>query len=333
MALVTTLQQVKDAGLKIMFTNNMNTLADMSAAERRFILPITGADLLRTLQKTPLDPKYSELVSVAQRAIAHLAYWLDLPTLQVQIADNGLSSFANTNRQAAHRWEYKEVQEMLESKGCEALEELLELLHANSTELGWQAPQAYQSFFITGKDFAGYFNLYEPYRTFELLRPVVKQVEDQFIIATTGEDLYQALLALAAPEGLEKQAITLIKKALAQLTIKTAIEVLPVKISSGGFTVLLSHSNEIPNGTEEQAPTSLMSLTYKSCERSGNTYLSQLKQLLDSKASADVFPAYFNSELYTPTVAPAQDPALMDRDQLRHPHCIQQPSKNKVFFL
>lgn len=327
MALVTTLQQVKDAGLKIMFTNNMNTLADMKAAERRFILPITGAELISTLQSSPLDPKYNELLSVAQRAIAHLAYWLDLPTLQVQIADNGLSSFANNSRQAAHRWEYKEVQEMLQNKGCEALEELLELLHAKSTELGWQAPQAYQSFFITGKDFAGYFNLFQPYRTFELLRPVVKQAEDQFIIATTGEDLYQALLNNTDPTPAEKAAITLIKKALAQLTIKTAIEVLPVKISSGGFTVLLDSNTDQPNGSEEQAPTSLMSLTYKSCERSGNTYLQQLKQLLDSKASADVFPAYFNSQLYTPPVAP--DPTTEDRDRCSN----QQPSKNKVFIL
>jgi len=327
MALVTTLQQVKEAGLKIMFTNNMNTLADMKAAERSYILPLLGADLLSTLQSTPLDPKYNELLSIAQRAEAYLAYYLDLPTLQVQIADNGLSSFANANRQAAHRWEYKEVQEMLQNKGCEALEELLELLHAKATEFNWQAPQAYQSFFITGKDFAGYFNICQPYRTFELLRPVVKQVEDQYIISTIGEDLYQALLITAAPAPVELQAITLIKKALAQLTIKTAIEVLPVKISSGGFTVLLDSNPDQPNGSEEQAPTSLMSLTYKSCDRSGNTYLSQLKQLLDSKASADVFTAYFNSELYTPAVAP--DPTTEDRHRCRN----QPPTKNKVFIL
>jgi len=311
MAIVTTLQQVKEAGLKIMFTNNMNTLADMRAAERKYILPLTGADLLSILQTAPLDSKYNELLSIAQRAEAYLAYYLDLPTLQVQIGDNGLSTFANTNRQAAHRWEYKEMQEMLESKGCEALEEMLELLHAKRTELGWQMPAAYQSFFITGKDFATYFNIYQPYRTFELLRPVVRQVEDQYIIATTGAELYQALLATTAPKPLEAQAITLIKKALAQLTIKTAIEILPVKISAYGFTVLLSDSAERPNGGEEQAPASLMSLTLASCERSGNTYLSQLRLLLDSNASADIFPEYLNSVLYT-APAPEEDP-LPDR--------------------
>src|SRR5436305_9336413 len=106
MPLVTSLQHVKDAGLKIMFTNNMNTLADMRAAERRFILPIIGAELLSTLQQSPLDPKYNELLIIAQRAEAHLAYMLDLPTIQVQIGDGGLSSLSNGNRQAAHRWEF-----------------------------------------------------------------------------------------------------------------------------------------------------------------------------------------------------------------------------------
>ena len=74
-----------------------------------------------------MDAKYNELLSIAQRAEAHLAYMLDLPTIQVQIGDGGLSSLTNGNRQAAHRWEFKEVQEMLENKGCEALEEMLEL--------------------------------------------------------------------------------------------------------------------------------------------------------------------------------------------------------------
>jgi hypothetical protein len=332
MPLVTTLQQVKDAGLKIMFTNNMNTLADMKAAERRYILPIVGADLLSILLQAPVDQKYSELLNIAQRAEAHLAYWLDLPTIQVQIGDGGLSSFTNTNRQAAHRWEYEAVKDMLEQKGCEALEELLELLHANSTDFNWQIPQDFQSFFVTGKEFSGYFNLYQPYRTFELLRPVVKQVEDQYIIATIGEDLYQALLNPTEVEltALEKQAITLIKKALAQLSIKTAIELLPVKISAGGFTVILDRDNDKVSGNEEQAPANLMSLTHASCERSGNTYLSQLRQLLDSNASADIFPAYFNSDLYTAPVVP--DPALQDRDQLRH-HGRHHHPKHKVFIL
>lgn len=315
MPLIKNIQQVRDAGLKISFTNNGTQLADMKAAERQFLLPILGTALLTALQATPApDDKFSELLSVAQRAEAHLAYWMDLAVIQTTITDSGLRTFDNNNSQAAHRWEYKEVQDMLEKKGCEALEEMLELLHDNAADWGWQMPGNYNSYFVTGKDFSAYFFLFEPFRTFNQLRPVMKQVEDQYIITTIGEDLFIDLLNKATLTPLELKAFKLIKKAVAQFTIKMAIEVLPVKISNGGFTVLLTDSSDKPNGQEAQAPTSLMALTHAACEKSGNTYLEELKQLLNTSASAEVFPVYFNSSFYTAPVA-SQD--AVNRNQNR----------------
>ena len=313
MPLINNIQQAKDAGLKIQFSNTNPTLADMKAAERRFLLPILGKDLLNILLQ-PSDEKYNELLSVAKRAEAHLAYWLDLPVIQTQITDGGLRTFENNNSQAAHRWEYKEVQDMLQQKGCEALEEMLEILHENATDFNWQMPAAFNSVFLTGNDFAQYFALYQPFRTFEQLRPVIKQAEDQYIISTIGQEFYTALLASQNLTELDKKVIVLIKKALAQLTIKIAVEILPVKISAGGFTVLLSASNDEPNGTQQQAPGNFMSLLHSSCDKAGNAYISQLVQLLDASASDSVFTAYFSSSLYT---APIPETDIINRNANR----------------
>jgi hypothetical protein len=303
MPLITDIATVKQY-VKVMFNSSNASLADMTGAEIRFLVPILGQTLYAALLATPTTPPYDDLAEYCKRAVAPLAYWTDLPTLQTQISDGSVGTFVSNNMQAAHRWEFEELSEALADKGCFALENLLQFLFDNAADYSWTVPLNYDLIFLTGKEFNKYYNIYQPYRTFEMLRPLLREVEDQEIRSIIGDGFFEELRDNDAPNDDEKKVIELIKKAVASLTIKKAVERLPVKISAFGFTVMLSRNPDRAVQGEENAPTDQMSLLHTSVKKSGESYLVKLKDLLNANASDSVFATYFASDFYQAPIAP-----------------------------
>ena len=211
--------------------------------------------------------------------------------------------------QAAHRWEYNEVKDNLADKGAYAIEALLKYLFDNIDDYDeWADSEEYQEaaslIFTTGTDFNKYFRLHLPFRTWWEFRALISEVEDFYINSAIGKDFFKSLKDNAEDASAEeKEAITLIKKSVAHLTIIRAIEKKSVKISPLGFTVKsLGAYSEGTGYDDEQAPGTDLSMLYASCERSGEAYLLQLIEYLNSKASETVFADFFTSDKY---VAPS----------------------------
>jgi hypothetical protein len=303
MALINTIEDIRKYGVKAMFFNEDSSLADITGAELQFLQPLLGQTLYEeVLAQAQVDSAIKTLVDLCKRVVAPLAYWMELPLLQINISDKGIGSFSSENMQAAHRWEYEELKDALADKGCYALEQLLQHLFDNKSTYNWTLPVDYKTTFLTGKEFAKYYPVYQPYRTFESLRPIVKQVEDQYVRTTVGDEFFEYLRDNAAPTAEEKNALDFLKKAIANLTIKTAIEVLPVKLSTNGFTVLLGDAGDKKTKGEQSAPSALLNITYTSVERTGESYLMRLKDYLNSKASDSVFSTFKNSSYYAAPV-------------------------------
>jgi hypothetical protein len=233
--------------------------------------------------------------------------------MQTKITDNGISTFENTSQQGAHRWEFEALRDMLADKGCYALEALLAHLYEHAADYGWTQPDDYKLIFTTGKDFNIYYPLYQPYRSFESMRAVVRRVEDEFIRSSIGDDFFEELRDATAPTAEEIIAIKILKKAVAPLSIATSVEMLPIKSTPYGFTVLLQASEKANQG-EGQAPDNLLSMMRNNAERSGQSYLLQLKEYLNKTASESVFATYFASEFY---VSPATTAAAVNPNSLR----------------
>jgi hypothetical protein len=298
MALITDIATARQY-VKVNFTNGESSLADMSAADARFLVPVLGQTLYNTLLSSLTNPTYATLIDLCRKAVAPLAYWMDLPNMQTQITDRGVGTFTSNNMDSAHRWEFEQLRESLAEKGCWALEQLLQHLYDNATTYTWTPADEYKLIFLTGKEFYKYFPVFQPYRTFETLRQQVRQVEDNYVRVLIGDDFFEELRDKANPSAAEKKAIAAMKKAVANLTIKKALEVLPIKISEYGLTVMLSRNPDRTMQGEENAPTPQLSLMYKSVERDGETYLLKLKNYLDATASVSVFTNYFNSDFYS----------------------------------
>jgi hypothetical protein len=314
MPLITTIETAKEF-VKLNYNNSSSALADMAGADARFIIPLIGRDLYDTLldEITNNVDTHHELIELCRAAAAPLAYWLDLPTMQTKITDNGISTFENTSQVGAHRWEYEALKDALQDKGCFALEALLDHLYANAEDYAWTQPTDYNLIFKTGKEFTVYYPLFQPYRSFESMRAVVRRVEDEFIRAAIGDDFFEELRDATDPTDEEAKAIKIIKKAVAPLTMAMAVEMLPIKSTPFGFTVLLQASEKANQG-EGQAADNLLSMMRNNAERSGQSYLLQLKEYLNKNASESVFATYFASEFYT---SPATTAAAIDPNSTR----------------
>jgi hypothetical protein len=309
MPLITTIAEVRANGVKVRAVNNESSIADMELAAQLYIVPITGADLYAELLAEYTSPTEDTtihgLLLKAQRALAPLAYWLDLPNIQTQISESGVVTTVSDKQDAAHRWEFEQVRENLAVKGCFALELMIAFLYENADDLEWVPDETFKSIFKTGVDFSKYFPLSQPYRTFESLRPIVKQVEDQYIRNAIGSDYFDFLRDAAEPTAEESKVIQFIKKAVANLTIKTAIEALSVKFTGTGFTVMLQSNSELVAQGQSNAPDNQLSLMLTSSERAGINYIREMKKYMDATASETILADYFTSEYYTSAEAQA----------------------------
>ena len=280
--------------------SDINSLPDTAPVEREFILPVLGNDLYTGLQQQ-VDAKnvtQPVLLDIVRAAIVPLTVYKDLPFLQVQLGDTGLRKLLSENSQGAFRWEFNEVKDTLEDKGCKALDQLLVYLYANKDTLSWTAPEQLSTVFKTGAEFNRFYTLKYPARTFLQLLPVIADVEEQYITYSIGKEFLLELMQTADPQGDVKDAVSLVKKSVANLTVMKAIEKMPVKVTPYGLFTTIGDAVDDVAPKDKLAGTPQLEMQRNAVERDGESYLQKLLQLLQSKASATVFATFFASDYY-----------------------------------
>jgi hypothetical protein len=233
--------------VKMSFTASaVQSMPDLDAAERKFLIPILTQPVYDALQ-LQVDNNaitWTSLLNICRAAAAPLAVWLDLPFYQASIEDGGVKTTSSEYKQAAHQWEYREIEKALVNKGMAALEDLINHLIANAATYSWTNAEATESFIRTGTEFNKIIFLNQPNLTFQQLKPLMVEVEDHFIRGSIGDDLFEYLRDVTDPTPEEKTAITLIKKAIANYTVVRAVERLPVKITPAGLMASLQNGTE-----------------------------------------------------------------------------------------
>lgn len=289
--------------VRINFINDVSSLPDFDLAAARYLIPATGQDMYDDIVANVNEVAYEDVVKLSRAVIGPLGYLMELATIQTQLTDAGLRSISTEHSAAAHRWEYNEVKDHLEDKGAYALEALIKYLFELQYPL-WTASDEYKELnkliFKTGDEFNKYYTLHHPHRSFWELRPWMMEVQDLYINSTIGEDFFMEMRDKVNPSELEKKVIILVKKAVAQYTIVAAIEKGLLKKTVKGFTVMIASGNaDSSNAGDTAATDNALDMTYKSCTRTGDSYLVQLKELLDKNATAEILTTYFESSYYT----------------------------------
>jgi len=307
MPLFKTIDVVKEY-IPIAFSNGDTSIPRMQkAAEDQYLLPVLGADLMATLQaeadgdlETP-----SDLLKKAWTALAYLMYYKELPFIHTLITDSGIRNVTNEKVQGAYRYQYEDLLQVLENEGLAGLELLFQFLFDNRADdpyTAWAQSAAYQrlnrNLIRTGADFANYFHLLHPHRTFYSLQPIVQEVEDLYLVSSIGKEFLAELKAADEPDDYQTIVIDLLKHAEANFTIHKAISKLSVKVRPEGFTVMLGTGSDRQPQAEASASDKQLAELKTDTARDGNAYLNRAIKYLNDTASDSVLTTWFNSSLY-----------------------------------
>lgn len=291
--------------ITISYSNGNSSLpTTQQAAEQDYLLPVLGPTLYNTVlaeaQTNPATP--SALLDKVWAAAAYLCYYKELPFLYTRITDGGLKNITTENTQGAYKHQYYDVLKNTENEGLAALERLISFLYDNqSTYPAWAASDAYKkinkNLIRTGKDFATYYHILQPHRTFIALQPIMQGVEDNFIKTTIGAAFFEELKNKTAPNDDEKVVIESLRYAIANFTIQKSINKLNIGVKPEGLTVQLG-GNDTKSEGEVSASVAQLSELKKETEIDGNTYLKAAVKYLNDTASVSLFATYFNSPYY-----------------------------------
>ncbi len=288
--------------LRVAFTSTTeNGLPNMVRADRKYLVPVLGQSVYDALMVKVVanNTDWATLLDICRSYVAPMAMLLDLPSKQVQITDSGIKKTTSTDMENAFRWEYLELKTALEQQAAEALDELWQHLFTTGSTYTWTATNIHGTIIKTATEFKKYYlPLQHSYRCFAAMQPVMVSIQDQLIHDAITKEFFEDLRDNASPSDIEKEAIELLKKAAAYLTIMASTEQLSVKISANGFTVLMQDAADAPYKGESVAPGESLSLLRSSCEKIGQGYMQQLVRYLNENATVSIMPLYFNSKKY-----------------------------------
>ncbi|RYZ62349.1 MAG: hypothetical protein EOO14_02525 [Chitinophagaceae bacterium] len=304
MALITTIAEIK-AVLPRLVSNlsDASQLPNFGRAEEKYLVPITGRALYNDYKTKYAAQSFSaDEKSVHQHmqlVICAYAFLDELAFSHSKLTDQGVRTMNTAAMPKAVGWEYKELKQSLQATASDAVEVLLQSLVALNSNL-WTASDEYKAFnallIKTGTEFSQFIPLNKPLQTFWFIRSVVSDVQDNYIRTTIGPDLLDYLKDITGGSESEAYIIKLLKKSIANYTIRHACEKYSAQFSPAGFTVATTDSSSVEDSGKATG-VQLLDVTMKAHERDGKSYLLHAQEELhkwynNEDATADFMAAY-----------------------------------------
>lgn len=309
MPLTETIAEVKEVLPKLVAKISSNSLLpNIRRAEEKYIVPLTGRelydDLVTRYNTSNLDDdEQKDLIKYIRLVTAAYGYLDELPTLQLTLTNEGLRTMTTAEMTKVVGWEYKDFKAFLLATALDGVEAMLGHLWAHKVYFTlWRESDAYKQFtsllIRTGAEFSQYYSLHQPMRTFYAFKPVVKDVQEDYLSDGFGEALMRYCISVESPSGEEEKIISLLKKALAYLTIKQAGNKYAIRMSDSGFTITNSGDPEGEEAGRSEASYKLLKMQLDACEQEGLKCISKAKKRLvayrKSTDSSDEFNAAFD---------------------------------------
>jgi hypothetical protein len=287
MALIKTIAEIRSVIPRLSRLSDTANLPNVDKAGRMYILPLLGSDQYNELNEKyiaeTLNDDQKTLVKNIQLPLAAFALLDDLPFMHTIITDSGVRTASTDKMEAAHKWEFRELQNALLNYATDGIELLLAFLY--DTKDKWQKWtdsnqfKELETFLIkTGTDFKKYYPLFQPLRTYWTLRPIMQEVDENYLVPAIGRDLLSWVKSqdeiIITVDGGEVDVKKIFKRAMAQLTIKHACEVMPVRFDDNGFTVVNS-GGSADSATSDGRQASDVSTKLYAANREGQNNLSR----------------------------------------------------------
>lgn len=200
----------------------------------RRLKAIIGEDVLDAICALYKDAKEPELVEAAQKSVAFFAWIMMIPTLDAQHGSTGRQKkYGDNERGLTALQEFKDEQNIL-NIAYEATGALIDTLEHGRFDF-WEQSEAKRrahSLLIRDKQEFDRFYTIGSHRLYYTLSPLIREAQDMDIAPIVGNE-YMGRMLSGDPEL--SSLSELCRRPLALLTIKKAVERLPIEVIPEGI--------------------------------------------------------------------------------------------------
>ena len=206
----------------------------------RDLKAIIGGDVLDAIDALyqaaeTLTPDMAEVVRLAQQAAAMFTWLRVIPTLEAQHGGAGRGKRLGENERGLTAAQEFKDEDNIRSMAYEAADALIELLDTHQVDFWLQSEKCRgrQQLLIRDKETFDRYYVIGSHRLYVTLMPIIREVQDAQIIPIITRPRYEALIQ--GDESLTQLLIDQVRRPLALLTMKKAVERLPVEVLPEGI--------------------------------------------------------------------------------------------------
>lgn len=319
MAFVKNIDEIKKFAGITDSSNVDSIMPDINDVEENKILPILGnslyASLLLSYKNNTIvaDSADEKLLFKIQKALINIALQQYSSLAQLDFSDSGIRQIEDATFKSPKQWQIDDLRDYFFMKGYRAIDELLLFLEENkATFTTWaNDTKAYtinKKFIVSDTNsFQKFYDIKESRTTFMALQPTMRIVEMMHIMPNLSVGLYNQIKAEIEANSISsanQDLMDLLQLAITQFTVARAIDTKIIEVSNDGV-YSRNYRSSMDNSREKmKATASDRQNAQDSCMKIAESAMENLRDFLNSNASAILYNDYFTSPLY---VAPATE--------------------------
>jgi hypothetical protein len=256
-----------------------------------------------------MTEKHKTLLFFLQKAVCNLAVAQWVPSTNVKIGTGGMTEAEDANFKAAKQWRVDDYQQQKFITGYRALDEMLQYLEAEkATFTQWAGDAtAYtinkQFIVMNAAFFQHWHDIQDSRRTFVALWPIMRNLEQFHIKAAIGTALFtrikNEIKANSLPSAHIQEILPDLQAAIVKFTIAKAAEMQSISVNHNGLFFRRYASGSGNSREKLKADEAALQRLSNACIEDGQLALQSVINHLNANASAEKFPEWFTSGMYT----------------------------------
>ena len=301
-------------------------------AQDKYLKPRIGAELLDDCLTeyakgvNDQDADFKKILPYLQRVVAHYGFILAIPSVTVNLTGSGLHQIVGENKKPLFQWQKLDYENLHQELAAQAIDDLLKVLAENKaapfledfieTE---EYARIFSSLINFASEFQQYYNIGSSAKTFQSLRPIIKEVEEFYIKPSISREFFDALIEELQTNGElsdnNEKLMMWLGPALCHYTVARSIGRLQVKVTDEGFMVSsITSSGADASRQLTAADRSRLDLLRIEALEAGEAFMQNLKKFMNDNAND--YAEYKASDAYTAedtdtTVNNANTPSIL----------------------
>jgi hypothetical protein len=264
-------------------------------AERKIMINLIGREQYDAIVEHAYDEESDEPINevrhLFEEAVSYYAMFLAFPTLNILITNSGAKQLDNSESTPATWSDKLDINRSLVKTYTEALDDAFEIMESNPEDFTEWSDSDYYTIFkdlivSQTKDFNKFFNIQNNRYTFIALKPMMREVESQYLVSMLGQCTLDFLKEKSADDIVLK-AQEIATQAVVALTVAKTAENGAFSFTEASMTY---NMDQLPWEKKNQLSDEKIDRLMKARQTAGEEYLKQLKKFI--VANTEKFTCY-----------------------------------------